>query len=288
MTLPHALSITLAMTGVSMADDWTVIRLRGTVLELQEGKWEPLSRGDVVPDDRLVRTLNGRATLVRGAETVELAPNTIIQVFDRGGASHTVVANHQGTVEVDVEARNVEHFSVVTPFLAAVVKGTVFAVTTDQASSILEVTRGQVRMQDTAHDRTLTVGAGERAQTGSSPAEVEQPNMQSALIMDAQLETMVLSDGGEDGAVTTPPVEPQPDTDPQPDPTPQPNPDPQPDPNPQPDPDPQPDPNPQPDPDPQPEPDPQPDPQPEPDPQPDPQPEPGDDDDDDDGNDGDD
>lgn len=66
-----------ATISASLADDWVAVRLRGNVLELVDGQWHRLRRGDVVPDDRVIQSKGGRATFVRGEETIELAPNTI-------------------------------------------------------------------------------------------------------------------------------------------------------------------------------------------------------------------
>ena len=48
----------------AVADDWTATKLRGTVMQLVEGDWVKLERGAAVPDDRVIRTLGGRITLV--------------------------------------------------------------------------------------------------------------------------------------------------------------------------------------------------------------------------------
>jgi hypothetical protein len=167
------LALSGSLVGAAGADDWSVARLRGVVLELRDGKWEKLERFDVIPDDRLVRSLRGWASFVRDQERIDIGPDTIIQIMDKEGRDYTTVVNHLGTVSIDAEARNVEHFSVVTPHLAAVVKGTAFTVGTNQANSSLEVTRGEVLMRDTAFDRLITVGSGERVQTGSGPAQIE-------------------------------------------------------------------------------------------------------------------
>lgn len=81
------------MESVAIADDWTVTRLTGTVLELANGHWERLERGDIVSDDRLVRSLNGPATFERGQESIDLTSDTIIQINDRAGQQFTVVVN---------------------------------------------------------------------------------------------------------------------------------------------------------------------------------------------------
>jgi hypothetical protein len=204
----------MASAVPSMADDWTVIRLRGTVLELVEGAWEPLQRGDVVADDRLVRSLKGRATFQRDQEIIELSPGSVIQIMDKEGQSYTTVVNHVGTVGIDAEARNVEHFSVVTPFMAAIVKGTAFSVTTSAKSSSLEVTRGEVRMRDTAFGRELTVEAGQTASTGDVPAKVQAIGVQAPSVPNMQAPApSSLSDGGSDSSAVAPVVD-TPDTPP--------------------------------------------------------------------------
>ena len=171
--LSRALALCSIMTTPAMADDWTIVRLRGTVLELVEGKWAPLRRGAVVPDDRVIRSLAGRATFTRDQETIELGENSMIQIMDRPGGDYTTVVDHQGAVSIEADVRNVEHFSVVTPYLAAVVKGTKFTVLTEQAGSTLQVTRGQVLMRDTAFGGELTISQGKQARTGSSPARID-------------------------------------------------------------------------------------------------------------------
>lgn len=160
------------LSGQSLADDWHAVRLRGTVLELDNGAWSRLKRGDVVSDDRIIKTLNGKVTFQRGQEILDVAANSMIQIMDRDGRSYTTVVNHEGGIALDVEAKNVYHFSVVTPHLAAVVKGTAFSVETGRNSSSLAVTRGEVLVEDSAHDQQMTVSSGQAVETGSAPAQV--------------------------------------------------------------------------------------------------------------------
>lgn len=112
------------LTSQALADDWNVVRSRGLVLQLVDGEWQPLPRGAVVPDTRVVRTAgSGRVTLVRGEETIDLGPNTQIQIYDRGGRKpFTTVLQHFGTVAIEAEVRNVQHFAVKNAYLAAVSK----------------------------------------------------------------------------------------------------------------------------------------------------------------------
>ena len=116
----------LAFAGLAttaFADDWMAVRLRGEVFVYHDG-WVKLERGDVVADDSIIRTLGrGRVSFERGAETIDLLPNSQIRIIDQTGRRFTTVMSDYGGVEIDAEVQNVEHFSVATPFLAAVVKG---------------------------------------------------------------------------------------------------------------------------------------------------------------------
>jgi hypothetical protein len=153
----------LAVLGVStaVADDWTAVRLRGGVFALESGAWTQLVRGSVVSDDRVIKSApGGRITLVRGAETIELGSDTTAQISDRSG--FTTVYNHEGTVGIDAEARNVKHFAVQTPFLAAVVKGTAFTVQSSSTASTVTVARGTVEVEDEQNDTRVDVAAGEQ------------------------------------------------------------------------------------------------------------------------------
>lgn len=159
-------AIALAVTtAAAFADDWTVTRLRGTVQQLVNGQWQPLERGDVVPDERSVFTRsNGYATLVRGNEAVELGPNTRIEIYDQGGRKpFTTILQHAGTLTVEAEVRNVQHFAVKTAYLAAVVKGTRFTVTAKSSGGSVEVQRGQVSVENKRAGGTVMVLAGQKA-----------------------------------------------------------------------------------------------------------------------------
>jgi ferric-dicitrate binding protein FerR (iron transport regulator) len=87
--------------------------------------------------------------LVRGEETILVAPNSVIGLptENKDGLSTTIV-QQAGSILLEVEKRNVKHFEVETPYLAAVVKGTQFRVSVNAASTSIEVIRGQVEVAD--------------------------------------------------------------------------------------------------------------------------------------------
>jgi ferric-dicitrate binding protein FerR (iron transport regulator) len=168
--LAAALALGLfAMLGAlpATADDWKIVKLRGTVVEFVEGEWQRLERGDVVPDDRVIRTLGGRVTLVRGGETIDLGSNTQIQIFDEEARRpFTTVKQHFGTVGIEAEVRDVQHFAVQTPYLIAVIKGTRFVVTSGDTSSEVKVQRGAVEVNGTGSDTHTVIVAGQSAAAG--------------------------------------------------------------------------------------------------------------------------
>jgi hypothetical protein len=155
----------LLLASPAFADDWTVVKLRGTVQQFVEDAWVALARGDIVPDARTIRTLDdGHADLVRGKEALTLAPNTQITIHDKpGDIPYTTINQDSGSLEVEAEKLNVQHFAVETQFLAAVVKGTHFTVTADGDSSAVKVNRGHVAVQSIATGRTTLVGVDQEA-----------------------------------------------------------------------------------------------------------------------------
>ena len=152
----------------AFADDWTAIKLRGAVFAFVNESWVQLARGDVVPDDRIIRTApNARVQFARGKETIDLGPNTQIRIFDRDGKKFTIVQQHFGDVAIEAERREVQHFAVQTRYLAAVVKGTRFSVSAGANSASVTVARGQVEVRDVARKIMTEVMSGQSASVGS-------------------------------------------------------------------------------------------------------------------------
>jgi hypothetical protein len=146
------------------AAEWTVTRLRGAVEQLVDEQWAPLKRGDTIPYDRDIRTLDdGHAELQRNLEILTLGPNTAIRIQFDIETGFTTVLQQTGRLEVEVEAKRVKHFAVETPYLAAVVKGTHFVVTTDEDGASVAVDRGSVAVQSISTERSTTIGIGQTA-----------------------------------------------------------------------------------------------------------------------------
>ena len=150
----------------ALADDWQAVKLRGVVLQLVNNQWQPLQRGDIVPDTRVIRTtVSGHAEFTRGGETIDLEPNTQIQIFDKAHHEkpYTTIVQQFGTVSVEAQVQNVQHFAVDTPFLAAVVKGTRFVVSSGKTGGSVKVNRGHVEVTDKLNKTHVLLSVGQSA-----------------------------------------------------------------------------------------------------------------------------
>ncbi|MEH2487183.1 FecR family protein [Bradyrhizobium sp. AZCC 2230] len=140
-------------SGVSAADDvvWSVSKSSGEVWLATNGtqhvslnQQETLKPGDTIRTGR-----NGRVLLVRGEETILISPNSVVGVpAEKKEGLSTTIIQQAGSILLEVEKRNVKHFEVETPYLAAVVKGTHFSVTVGAGSTKVGVLRGQVEVSD--------------------------------------------------------------------------------------------------------------------------------------------
>jgi hypothetical protein len=168
-----AMALALGAASIAHAGDgeaWSVIKSSGEVWMTTTGaQTVSLSQQDVLKPGDTIRTgRNGRVLLVRGAETILVSPNSAIGLptENKDGLSTTIV-QQAGSILLEVEKRNVKHFEVETPYLAAVVKGTQFRVSVNAASTSIEVIRGQVEVADFRSGQVAQVMPGQFA-TGSA------------------------------------------------------------------------------------------------------------------------
>jgi len=145
---------------------WSVSKSSGEVWVTTTGA-EPVSFNHeeiLKPGDTIRTGRTGRVLLVRGEETILISPNSVIglPVEKKEGLSTTIV-QQAGSILLEVEKRNVKHFEVETPYLAAVVKGTQFSVTVKAASTSVDVRRGQVEVSDFKSGQIAQVMPGQAA-----------------------------------------------------------------------------------------------------------------------------
>jgi hypothetical protein len=154
----------LAVPANAQEGGWRVARLSGEAWVTRAGtSASPLISDAVVGRGEKIQTSrNGRVQLVRGAETVLIAPNSVLELSDEDGG-RTIVRQQAGSVSIEAEKKNVQHFEVRTPVLAAVVKGTQFTVTLRNGMADVAVSRGQVDVTSFRSGQSVLVLPGQRA-----------------------------------------------------------------------------------------------------------------------------
>src|SRR3954466_9881343 len=155
-------------SAASAADDgvWSVGKATGEVWVATSGAQQvSLNQQEALkPGDPIGAGRNGRVLLVRGEETILISPNSVVGLptESKEGLSTTII-QQAGSILLEVEKRNVKHFEVETPYLAAVVKGTQFSVTVNADSTKVGVLRGQVEVSDFKTGQIAQVLPGQAA-----------------------------------------------------------------------------------------------------------------------------
>ena len=96
---------------------------------------------------------------------MELGPDTQVAFHLRESDRFTTVQQYFGEVAVEADVEKVKHFAVQTPHLAAVVKGTVFVVRSDDKGASVEVKRGAVAVHASESHESVTVSAGQQVES---------------------------------------------------------------------------------------------------------------------------
>ena len=163
-----ATACALGTTSGALAEDgvWRVSKSSGEVWLTTSGA-QPASLGQeeaLKPGDTIRTGRSGRVLLTRGEETILVTPNTVIAVpAEKKDGLSTTIVQQAGSILLEVEKRNVKHFEVETPYLAAVVKGTQFSVSVNAASASVNVLRGQVEVADFKSGQIAQVMPGQVA-----------------------------------------------------------------------------------------------------------------------------
>jgi hypothetical protein len=164
-----AIAITLGSgTGAIAEEDtpWLISKSSGEVWITAQGVQQAsLAQQDKLKSGDTIRTgRNGRVLLTRGEETILVSPNSVVGIpAEKKQGLSTTILQQAGSILLEVEKRNVKHFEVETPYLAAVVKGTQFRVSVNVASTSVDVLRGQVEVADFKSGQTVQLLPGQVA-----------------------------------------------------------------------------------------------------------------------------
>src|SRR5690242_7143178 len=164
-----ALAFTLVIASSAFAADdgvWSVKKSSGEVWMGSAGVQQASVKTDEVlkPGDTIRTGRNGRVLLVRGEESILIAPNSVVGLpAEKKDGLATTITQQAGSILLEVEKKNVKHFEVETPYLAAVVKGTQFRVTVNASGATVDVVRGQVEVSDFKTGQIAQVMPGQHA-----------------------------------------------------------------------------------------------------------------------------
>jgi hypothetical protein len=153
------------------ASDWVVKRVSGIVYFVAPGvEAFRVKQGMVFKKGYTIGTRAGaRALIARGGETIAVGPNTTFAMSTfRSTGVKTTLLQRKGTIEVDVQKRQQPHFTVETPFFAAVVKGTRFEISVQAKQARVSVNRGVVAVEDFASGERVDLTAGQTAASAPS------------------------------------------------------------------------------------------------------------------------
>ena len=168
------LSINYFVAPRAIAEDdvvWRISKSSGDVwVTTSEVQQASLTDEAILQPGANIRTgQTGRALLVRGKESILISPNSIISIpRETKKGLPTTIIQQAGSILLDVEKRNVKHFEVETPYLAALVKGTQFRVAINKDDTRVDVLRGQVEVSDFKSGQYALVQPG---QAGTVSAE---------------------------------------------------------------------------------------------------------------------
>lgn len=183
-------------------DDWTVVQATGPMWVQPGDTVQRIALSDggtVSPGSTLSTGPAARILLKRGKETMIVGPGTTMQLPANSNRFYTTVIQVTGAIEFDVEKRNVTHFAVKTPYLAAVVKGTHFVVRASDTEDSVGVSRGRVEVQDLATGRKVDILPGQSARVSSDGLTVSSTGQRAAA--DGK-SNVALADGSSDGGIS--------------------------------------------------------------------------------------
>ncbi len=158
----------LPTTATAGSDDWQVAKATSQVkYTIDLSNWMDLHAGDIVPNRAWISTgPRGRAQLARGVESIGFQPNTMASITTNSSlfsSRKTEVRQQTGTLDLEIERRSQPHTTVQTPYLAAVVKGTIFHVTVGKTAASVSVDRGLVQVTSFASGQQANVGPHQTA-----------------------------------------------------------------------------------------------------------------------------
>jgi FecR-like protein len=158
--------LTVSISTYGAPWGWLVQKTSGSAVYVSTGTAQhALKKGLMLDRGATVRTgENGRVLLVRSQESVFIGPYTVAAIAARPTPGmQTTVLVKSGQASLAVRKKSRTHFSVETPYLVAVVKGTKFKVAVARSFAEVSVQEGRVEVRALKSGRYADVLAGQKA-----------------------------------------------------------------------------------------------------------------------------
>ena len=142
------LAASCSTMAIAKESTWTVSEMSGSVQVAHRGMSRIATRGlAVTAGDTVTTGLGARVVLVRGTEYMMVAAGSRLQLQPEVQSSGlTQMIEEFGNVVFMIKKKTTPHFEVRTPYLAAVVKGTTFAVGVTLQGASVQVLEGAVEV----------------------------------------------------------------------------------------------------------------------------------------------
>ena len=166
MLAPLAVLVPVLLAAPASAKDWTVTKVSGEAwVRTSQAPQVRITEGMSIPASASIGTsAGGRVMLERDQGRIFVSPGTTLVVYDTA-ANTTQVLQKSGTIELEVEKRSAPYFTVETPVLAALVKGTHFTTTVKNGQSKVSVDHGVVQVTQLSSGKTVDLRQGQSAST---------------------------------------------------------------------------------------------------------------------------
>jgi len=161
------------------SDPWLAVAASGPVTARgpmdEDSDWSRVHRGDELQPLSELRTgRRGKATLVLAEHILLVRPESEVTLpYLEDLTADSQVLQDSGRVTYDVDGSGVDRFEVVTPYLIAGVKGTVFTVTVGSDGASVSVEEGIVEVRSRLNEHRVELSAGEEAHVRSGDSRQE-------------------------------------------------------------------------------------------------------------------
>jgi len=153
--------------AIAKMQNWKVVKVQGDAILSKPG-FAPRSvelHDSFGAGQKITTAAGSTVSLVRNSEAFIISPNSEIEIpSDENTSTFTLFFQTLGTVLFSAKKKNRHHFKVQTPFAAALVKGTTFAINVSASDYQIQVFEGSVELKGHNRKDSHIVNAGAQSQ----------------------------------------------------------------------------------------------------------------------------